>query len=162
MIKNDMLSMEMKAWTQLFRIPKLEELRPHARLQRGEVATSVEPSFGEIADANFKEMERTTVEKWTLALNRMFHLPEAQNLKLHNPDGRIKVAMPGCYLGLETGALLDFFNDQNLPVDIEAVDTGVAGVENKFMDLDQRQSKLGSSVTFHSETDATKFFAEKP
>ena len=153
LIKAGRVSIHPEEWKRLFRIEKLDGVRPS---KFG--STEICPSYGEIADANYQEMERATVAKWYLALNVFFHSPEIQNFRLHSPDGRIKIAIPGCLLGFEIGAIVDFFNEQNLPVDIQAVDIDSAGEESQFMRLEERQKTVGSTVEFHSPVDAKEFF----
>ena len=93
----------------------------------------IKPS--EVADETFQEMERAT--------------------------GRVRIALPGCNLGLEVGGVLDFFNDQGIAIDIDAVDILKAGAERKFMKLEDRQKEQGSSINFHSDTDAREFYRGK-
>jgi len=115
----------------------------------------------EIADANFKEMERATALKWCVALNQLFRAKEFRNVPIHNPDGRLKIAIPGCSLGFEIGGILDFFNEQGIPVDIDGVDIDEAGGERKFMKLEEREKARGSKVNFLSQTDARDFYKGK-
>lgn len=140
-------------WQKLSRIEGLDEIQFTNR-GSGEVT----PKLGEIADANFQELERATTAKWQFALNYFFHLPEIQKIPVHGADKRIKIAIPGCSLGFEIGGLLDFFNSHNLSVDIEAVDNIKAGAESRFTRLDERTKQNGSTVVYHSETDANEFF----
>ncbi len=114
-----------------------------------------------IADTNFQEMERATALKWKTSLARLFNGNEVAHIPTHRKDGRLSIAVPGCHLGFEIGGILDFFNGQHAPVDVEAVDLREAGAERQFQRLEDRTSVLGSGVQFHSQTDATEFFAGK-
>jgi len=112
----------------------------------------------EIADYNYREEERATAQKWYCALNQLFHYDPIQTFPLHRPDGRMQIAIPGCFHGFEIGGILDFFNEQGIAVDIRAVDELEAGSESQFLRLDQRLGIMGSTVSFHSETDARTFY----
>ncbi len=116
----------------------------------------------EIADANFREMERATALKWYVTLNRLFSAEHFKKVPQRSSDGRIKIALPGCNLGFEIGGILDFFNEQGIPVDIEAVDIAAAGTEQQFMRLEERTKIVGSTVNFRPQTDAREFFRDKP
>lgn len=115
----------------------------------------------EIADANFQKMEKATALKWYAALNQLFRAKEFRKVPIHNPDGRLKIAIPGCALGFEVGGILDFFNEQGIPVDIDAVDVNEAGGERQFLKLEEREKIKGSKVNFLSQTDAREFYKGK-
>jgi len=112
----------------------------------------------EIADYNYSEEERATAQKWYCFLNQLFHHDPIQTFPLHRPDGRMQIAIPGCLHGFEIGGIVDFFNEQGIAVDIRAVDELEAGSESQFLRLDQRLGVMGSTVSFHSETDARTFY----
>ena len=155
-IKLGVFSFPKDCWRKLSRIDGLDEKRFFSREKN--VSENL-PFLGEIADANFQELERATTAKWYYALNYFFHSPEIQNLRVHGVDKRIKIAIPGCFLGFEIGALIDFFNDQGISIDVQAVDKNIAGSESTFMNLAEREKKNGSTVEFKTNTDAKEFFS---
>ena len=114
----------------------------------------------EISDANFKEMERATSANWFNILDRVFN-SELKHFPIRTESGRIRIAIPGCHLGFEVGGIIDFFNKQKIPVDIDAVDLEQAGYEKSFSRLEEREKIAGSKVNFESGTDAGNYFEGK-
>ncbi len=114
----------------------------------------------EIADANFKEMERATAQKWYYTLIRFFSSKSFSKIPV-NRKGETRIAIPGCHLGFEIGGMLDFLNAQGIRAHIDAVDIEEAGTERQFMKLSEREQISGSRVEFHSQTDARDFFKGK-
>lgn len=149
-----------------FSKPSLE-LGGCSRSPELEAAEITDPASGqlihprEIADENFQEMERATALKWYIVLNKLFSAEHFRKLPIHSPDGRLKIAIPGCRLGFEIGGILDFFNEQGIPIDIDAVDIEDAGAERQFMKLEDREKVKGSKVNFMSKTDAREFYKGK-
>jgi len=116
----------------------------------------------EIADHNCFEQERATALKWYLALHQLFAFKAIQQFPVKKNSGRVMIGIPGCFYGFEIGGVLDFFNEQKIAVDIRACDVLNAGAEKSFIRLSERQSVLGSTVRFRSETSAEEYFVEKP
>lgn len=116
----------------------------------------------EIADINVREMARATSQKWYVALNRMFRgLGEEIAFPLHSENGRVKIVIPGGHFAFEVGGILRFFNEQQIPVDIDVVDINKTGQEVDSMDLENLLGSCHSTVSFHPETDASDFLEGK-
>lgn len=114
----------------------------------------------EIADANLREMARATSQNWYFALHRMFSdtFGESVDFPLHNRDQRMRIAIPGGHFAFEVGGILRFFNEQQIPVDIDVVDIHQTGQEKESMDLDSLLQQQASTVNFYSHTDANDYF----
>lgn len=116
----------------------------------------------EIADNNIREMARATSQKWYVALNKMFRgLGDEVEYPLHNGDGRMKIAIPGGHFAFEVGGILRFFNEQQIPVDIDVVDINKTEHEAESMDLGNLLASQHSTVRFHPDTDASGFLKGK-
>jgi hypothetical protein len=114
-----------------------------------------------IANKNFRAMERATATKWAHDLTILFDSPATQGIPLHKTNGRVSIAIPGVRLGLEIGGILDFFNEQGITVDITAFDISIAAAEEQLLNLETRKSLLGSTVTFHSHMNAAIYLKGK-
>ena len=116
----------------------------------------------EIADINLAEMARATSQKWFCELNEMImRMGPKVDIVTHTKQGRVSIALPGAHLGFEIGGILRFFNEQKIPVDITAIDTGPTGQEKQFIGLEKLLSKVGSTCNFMSNVDASLFLHRK-